>query len=657
MKKRMISILIAAALLLSAPACASQSSEENPNGSDAQLGTSGTQAVTLSAEANTAYTGTVSAVSDQSITVSTDAGTVTIEWMETTSVSRGFGMGQAGSAGDTEGSAPGMEGMPQKSGPDAMEQPGGDNQMNTPSNGMSDSDVPAKPDGDGIQAGDPPEIPSGEGGMRDGNGMGEQNPDLTAADIALGDLVTVETDENGAAVRVTLFGADAGSGGTDRFGGMGGAASEVVIYDAVTEFTADASETGAAYTSTGIDENAIYVSNGAAVTLEDAAIVRQSETSTGGDNSSFYGVGAAALVTDGTLTIADSSIETDAAGGAGVFAYGSGTAYVWDTAIDTAQDTSGGIHVAGGGTLYAWDLTVETDGESSAAIRSDRGSGTMVVDGGTYISNGEGSPAIYSAADVTVHNAALTAAGSEAICIEGRNTIRLFDCDLSGDMEDLRQNDCTWNVILYQSMSGDSEVGNSTFEMVGGSLTAGNGGMFYTTNTESTFLLSGVDITYADESEFFLKCTGNANQRGWGTAGSNGANCHFTALAQAMEGDVIWDSISQLDFYILEGSTLTGAVRRDESNAGAGGNGYAALYIDSASTWIVTGDSALTTLHCAGTVADADGNTVTIVGTDGTVYVPGSSQYTVTVSAYDTSADSSGASSADSWSDYAVSRP
>ena len=48
--------------------------------------------------------------------------------------------------------------------------------------------------------------------------------------------------------------------------------------------------------------------------------------------------------------------------------------------------------MAGGGTLYAWDLDVETSGESSAAIRSDCGSGTMVVDGGSYTSNGVGSP-------------------------------------------------------------------------------------------------------------------------------------------------------------------------------------------------------------------------------------------------------------------------
>ena len=312
--------------------------------------------------------------------------------------------------------------------------------------------------------------------------------------------------------------------------------------------------------------------------------------------------------------------------------------------------------MAGGGTLYAWDLNVETNGESSAAIRSDRGSGTMVVDGGSYTSNGTGSPAIYSTADISVNNATLTANGSEAVCIEGLNTIRLFNCTLSGNTPANAQNDCDWNVILYQSMSGDSEQGNSTFEMVGGSLTANNGGMFYTTNTESTFLLDGVDITPSAENDFFLKCTGNANARGWGQSGANGADCSFTARNQAMEGDVIWDSISQLDFYMLDGSTLTGAVLDDETNAGSGGDGCANLYISADSTWVVTGDSVLTNLYSAGTIVDAQGRAVTIVDTNGTVLVQGTSDCTVTVSGYSATVDASDASVSDSFSKYAAAK-
>ncbi|MBR3368072.1 MAG: hypothetical protein IKG66_09865, partial [Lachnospiraceae bacterium] len=179
-----------------------------------------------------------------------------------------------------------------------------------------------------------------------------------------------------------------------------------------------------------------------------------------------------------------------------------------------------------------------------------------------------------------------------------------------------------------------------------------NGGMFYTTNTESTFILQDVDITYAEENDFFLKATGNANQRGWGTAGQNGADCLFTAIDQEMEGDVIWDSISQLDFYMTDGSSLTGAVLDDETNAGDGGDGYCALYISSDSTWTVTGDSTLTSLYCAGTIQDAEGRTVTIKGTDGTVYVQGNSTYTITVSTYSTEVDLSGTAATDSWDSY-----
>ena len=206
-------------------------------------------------------------------------------------------------------------------------------------------------------------------------------------------------------------------------------------------------------------------------------------------------------------------------------------------------------------------------------------------------------------------------------------------------------------------MSGDSELGNSTFEMDGGSLTAKNGGMFYTTNTESTFVLSDVDITYAEDNDFFLKCTGNQNQRGWGQSGSNGADCLFTAITQKMKGDIIWDSISKLDFYMTDGSTLKGAVKDDESCAGDGGSGYASLYIEEGSSWVVTGDSELTNLYCAGTITDEDGNSVTIKGSDGTVYAEGTSQYTITVDKYEKTADMSGCSQATQWSDYETEKP
>lgn len=411
-------------------------------------------------------------------------------------------------------------------------------------------------------------------------------------------------------------------------GGMGG--SQPTAYASVRELGEDALIDDEVLDSSGTDENAVHVTAGT-TTITHSTIQRSSPDSTGGDAASFYGVGAAVLATGGEVHIEDSVIATDAAGGAGVFAYGDGVAHVSGTYISTTQNTSGGIHVAGGGTFYATDLTVETEGESAAAIRSDRGSGVMVVEGGSYTSNGVGSPAVYVTADITISNAQLVATGSEALCLEGLNSVVLTDCDLSGSMPDYEQNDNTWTVILYQSMSGDSEVGKGYFEMTGGSLTSTNGGVFYTTNTESEFVLSGVDIEAAEDSEYFLRATGNRNRRGWGTSGANGANAKFTANDQYMQGDIVWDSISTLDFAMTGDSTLVGAIVMDESCAGEGGQGEAIVSIDDSSTWVVTGDSTLTRLVCLGEIEDEQGNAVTIVGTDGTVHREGTSPYTITL--------------------------
>ena len=543
-----------------------------------------------------------------------------------------------------------------------MGQPGGDGQNSDSSDGASDSQDAAddnqESENTDSQDGEEPEKP-------DGNGQSAEAEEISLSDIQEGDIVSITLDEDGNAASITVMSMEMDgqgqSGGDEQGapgqGGPGGQSQGVDSYTAVNEYIEDTTISNETIESTGTDENAALISSGANVTLDNDTITRTSADSQGGDNSSFYGVGAAVLATDGTAYVKDGSVTTDAAGGAGLFAYGDGTVYASGTIVKTTQDTSGGVHVAGGGTLYGWDLDVETNGESSAAIRSDRGGGTMVIDGGNYVSNGVGSPAIYSTADIAVSNATLTANGSEAICIEGLNSVHLYDCDLTGNMSDLDQNDNTWTVILYQSMSGDSEVGNSTFQMDGGSLTSENGGVFYTTNTESTITLNNVDINYNDDNEFFLQCTGNTNQRGWGQSGVNGADCHFTGISQDMQGDVIWDSISDLDFYLTEGSSLTGAVVDDESYAGEGGEGYCNVYVSADSTWTVTGDSTVSSLENEGTIVDSNGKTVTIQGTDGTVYVQGDSEYTITTGSYSDTADMSGATAIQDQSVYTVEKP
>ena len=630
----MMCMMITSAMLLSA--CGGNSSQS----------TTAAQATEAAAESGAQDSqnevmGRVKSVSDTEITVEQGPG----------GVPSGAPDGQPGQNNDGQqpGGAPDGKGQPpQGSTSDNKNHPSqgstSDNQNQPPKGGA--------PDGQN-------QLPQGR--VPEGNGQPPQGETTTykittsttftdadgaliqVSDIKDGDFVKITTDGNGTAVQISLAdmpgGPDGPQGGPENgvpgAGGPGGGAqSAPTSYSSVKEFTSDTEETGQSYISEGTDESAVLASNGANVTLKDFTVNRTSEDSKGGDRSSFYGVGASILATDGTVDLKGGTITSDADGAAGAFAYDKGTVNISDTAITTTGNTAGGIHAAGGGTVNAENLTVHTSGESSAAIRSDRGGGTMRVKGGSYTSSGTGSPAVYCTADIEVEDAKLTAENSEAVCIEGLNSLSLTNCDLSGHIQENEQNDCDWTVILYQSMSGDSEVGNAVLNMTGGSLTSENGGLFYTTNTESTFYLNNVNITPSSNNEFFLKCTGNANKRGWGQSGANGADCSFTAENQKMEGDVVWDSISNLKFKMTEGSILTGGFIQDESCAGNGGSGTADLSIDATSTWIVTKDSQLSSLTNKGTIKDTEGKTVTIKGSDGTVYVQGDSTYTVTVESY-----------------------
>ena len=314
--------------------------------------------------------------------------------------------------------------------------------------------------------------------------------------------------------------------------------------------------------------------------------------------------------------------DGDGQGGPGGGSFGgSGTTVnISDSTITTTADNSGGIQTTGGGTTNASNLTVTTSGNSSAAIRSDRGGGTVNVDGGTYTSNGYNSPAVYSTADITVKNAELTANNSEALVIEGENSITLEDCTVYGNMSDTNgtsSDENVHNVMIYQSMSGDAEVGTSSFSMTGGSLTSNNGDMFYITNTNCTLSLTGVKLTNKDSDGYLLNVTGNSASHGWGSAGSNGAQVTFTADNQTLKGNIRVDSISTLDMTLSGNSTFTGTVNViDNEDGGTAVSDNAVITIENGSTWNLTGNCMISNLTNNGTI-NFNGYTITLA--DGTV--------------------------------------
>lgn len=403
-------------------------------------------------------------------------------------------------------------------------------------------------------------------------------------------------------------------------GGFGGS-DTVTQGTSATTITEGGTYSSTSYSSTGDDENALRV-DGATVTLDSVTVDKSAGSSSNTEDGDFYGQNAALLATNGAnVTIKNATVNSSAQNGNGIFSYGTGTTVnVSDSTITTTADNSGGIQTTGGGTTNAANLTVNTSGNSAAAIRSDRGGGTVVVDKGTYTSNGYNSPAVYSTADVTVSNATLTANNSESLVIEGKNSIKLNNCDVSGNMsstEGSSSDENVHNVMIYQSMSGDAEVGTSEFDMTGGSLTGNNGDMFYITNTHSIINLSNVDITNKDADAYLMRVTGNSAARGWGKAGANGAQVEFTASNQTLNGDIAVDTVSTLNMTLTDSSDFTGTINIiDNAQNGTAVDNNAVVTIDSDSTWTLTGDCTVTSLENNGTI-NFNGHTITLA--DGTV--------------------------------------
>ncbi len=440
--------------------------------------------------------------------------------------------------------------------------------------------------------------------------------DGSLADLAVDAIVRVVFGENETVASVTVLNLQAAM---DVPGGFDGDA-EPDNGAAATTIAEDGSYTSGTYTSTGDDENALRI-DGATVRLDGVIIDKSGGASSSTEGGDFYGANAGLLALNGAqATLENITVFTSAQNGNGVFSYGQGTQVtIRNSAITTLNDNSGGLQTTGGGATLAENCTVETSGNSSAAIRSDRGGGTVDVDGGTYTTNGAGSPAVYSTAEISVANATLTANNSEAIVVEGRNSVELTDCAVSGNMTGAYMGDGSeniHNVMLYQSTSGDAAVGLSSFTMTGGSLTANAGDMFYITNTEAEITLTGVSLTNAADGAL-LRVEGNSASRGWGAAGQNGAQAVFNANSQLLAGDVIVDSISTLDFNLSGGSTFNGTIKIVENaQGGTAVDGNANVVIGEGCTWSLTGDCTVSTLENNGEII-FNGFTITLA--DGTV--------------------------------------
>ena len=364
-------------------------------------------------------------------------------------------------------------------------------------------------------------------------------------------------------------------------------------YSAVKEITENENIASEEYKSSNADENAILIRGNIKSTISDITVNKTGD-SDGGDSTSFYGTNSGIVAKDGAnVTIKNATITTDATGANGVFSYGGTsttsasngdgtTISISDSKITTYKDNSGGIMTTGGGIMNATNLIINTAGTSSAAIRSDKGGGTVIVNKGTYTTTGKGSPVVYSTADITVKNATLVSEASEGLIIEGKNKITIENVKLTDTNNTLNGQSTTYkNIFIYQSMSGDADTGTAEFSSKNSTIVTNKGDSIYVTNTKSSITLENNEIINNDSTGNFLRIQKDS----WGKSGSNGGDVDLILINQKVNGNIVVDSISNLSMKLTKSSSYEGTI--NNSNEAK----EIKLVLDSSSKIKLTGDS------------------------------------------------------------------
>ncbi|MBQ9655728.1 MAG: hypothetical protein IJV38_06865 [Prevotella sp.] len=327
---------------------------------------------------------------------------------------------------------------------------------------------------------------------------------------------------------------------------------------------------------------------GGTLTMNGCTITKTGDGSQG-DNSSFYGnnssiyAGAASstgyqsttAASGAKIIIKNVTVNSSSKGANGVIATNGATVEIDGITIVNNYAVSRGLHATYGGIINASNVDITTNEATSSTIATDRGGGTVTVNGGTATANGSKSAVIYSTGVMSATDLVGKSASGEIAVIEGDNSIAITNCTMtSGSTER--------GLLMMQSGSGDATGVNPVMTITGSSLTM--------TDTSAPLLEVATCVT--------ATCTLD--------------NCTLTVpsgILMYVMADSQWSTSGAVGNLILSNGTYSGIVKYD--------TGYTAnVTVNEGAVWNLTANTTIEKLVNNGTI-NCNGYTLTYASKSG----------------------------------------
>lgn len=327
---------------------------------------------------------------------------------------------------------------------------------------------------------------------------------------------------------------------------------------------------------------------GGTLTMNGCTITKTGDGSQG-DNSSFYGnnssiyCGAASssnyqsttAASGAKIVIKNVTVNSSSKGANAVIATNGASVEIDGITIVNNYAVSRGLHATYGGIITASNVDITTNEATSSTIATDRGGGTVTVNGGKATANGSKSAVIYSTGTMSATDLVGTSAKGEIAVIEGDNSIAMTNCTMTSGSSER-------GLLMMQSGSGDASGVNPVMTITGTSLTMTDSSaplLEVATCVTATCTLSGCTVTVP------------------------------SGILMYVMADSQWSTSGAVGNLILDNGTYSGTVKYD--------TGYTAnVTVNEGAVWNLTANTSIGALVNNGTI-NRNGYTLTTTSTSG----------------------------------------